>query len=104
MLSNNADAFFTTPMRHTIVLGANVGNQAPMPTPRDPNSSATGKVIIQREGNFLPLNDDTAAPAGVPSQNTILAAAFSPVALGIAAGFLFLTPMGKSIRRKIGLA
>lgn len=102
MLGNNADAFFTTPMKHTIVLGANVGNQAPMPIPRDPNSSATGKVLIQREGNFLPLNDD--APAGVPSQGTILAAAASPIGLGVIAGFLFLTPWGKSLRRKIGLA
>lgn len=101
MLGNNADAFFTTPMRHSIVLGANVGNQTPMPIPRDPNSSATGKVIVQREGNFLPLSD---APAAVPSQNTILAAAASPIGIGLIAGFFFLTPMGKSIRRKIGLA
>ncbi len=109
MLGNNADAFFTTPMRHRIVSGGNVGNQSPMPIPRDPNSSATGTVITKAPGDSLPGTNGEVAladePASVPSQGTILAAAFTPMGIGLAVGaFLFLTPMGKSIRRKVGLA
>ena len=109
MLGNNADAFFTTPMRHRIVSGGNVGNQSPMPTPRDPNSSATGNVIIKASGDFLPGVGDPqpialADEASVPSQNKILAAAATPLGIGLIVGFLMLTPMGKSIRRKVGLA
>ena len=103
MLGNHADAFFTTPMRHTVVRGGNVGNQAPMPSPREVNSSATGKIFTEREGNFLPLSDVPASAAAVPAQSTILAAAFSPIGLGILAGVLFLTPLGKGLRRKVGL-
>ena len=108
MLGNNADAFFTTPMRHRIVNGGNVGNQSPMPVPRDLNSSATGKVVTKLAGDFLPGTEGTDMladePAGVPSQNTILAAAFTPVGIGLMAGFLLLTPVGKALRKKIGLA
>ncbi len=77
MLGNNADAFFTTPMRHSVVRGGNVGNQAPMPIPRDPNSSATGVVYTKAGGDFMPgIGDDTtpaAAPTpvvAVPADNT----------------------------------
>lgn len=113
MLGNNADAFFTTPMRHSLVRGGNVGNQAPMPSPRDVNSSATGVVITRASGDFMPgigdpqpialADDAAAAAAAAPSQNTILAALASPIGLGLLAGFLFLTPMGKGVRRSIGL-
>jgi len=109
MLGNNADAFFTTPMRHTLVQGGNVGNQAPMPSPREANSSATGVVVTRASGDFMPGIGDPqivalADEAAVPSQGTILATLASPVGLGLLAGFLFLTPMGKNLRRKIGLA
>lgn len=54
MLSNNADAFFMTPMRTKIWAGGNVGNQTPMPSPREANGTATRAVV--RQGNFVPLN------------------------------------------------
>lgn len=107
MLGNNADAFFTTPMRHTLVRGGNVGNQAPMPSPREANSSATGVVTTHLCGDMLPGLGDAAAPAMEPgaqyNQNAILAALLSPVGLSVIAGVLLLTPIGKGIRRAVGL-
>ena len=119
MLSNNADAFFTTPMRHTVVRGGNVGNQNAMPAPRGVNESATGVVTTRMKGDFMPgLGDGgdlfsslTAAAGSVASKLTPQAPAapapglFSklatPVGLGFVAAFLFLTPPGKALRRKV---
>ena len=112
MLGNNADAFFTTPMRHHVVSGGNVANQSPMPAPRDVNQSATGVVTSRAPGDFLPgLGEGEDAP-NVPavsdpqpssSAGSILAMAGTPVGIAVIAGVLFFTPIGKSLRRKIGL-
>lgn len=120
MLSNNADAFFTTPMRHTVVRGGNVGNQNAMPAPREVNGSATGVVTTRRSGDFMPglgdggdlfsqltsaagsvsqqLSKPAPAPAPAPS---ILAKIATPMGLGLVAAFLFFTPPGKALRRKV---
>jgi hypothetical protein len=63
-------------------------------------------VTTKLTGDFLPgLGDPepVALAAEVPSQGTILAAAATPLGIGLAVGFLFLTPMGKALRRKVGL-
>lgn len=109
MLGNNADAFFTTPMRTKLVNGGNVGNQSPMPAPRDINQSATGVVTTRLTGDFLPgIGDEPVVPAPSnpqPSTNagSMLAMAGTPVGIAVIAGVLFFTPLGKNLRRKIGL-
>lgn len=107
MLGNNADAFFTTPMRHRVVSGGNVGNQNPMPAPRDLNQSATGIVVTRANGDFLPgVGEEApaapAAPAVVSAPVSLMDKMKSPVGLAVLAGLaLMFTPPGKAIRRRI---
>lgn len=105
MLGNNADAFFTTPMRHRVVSGGNVGHQHPMPAPRDLNQSATGVVVTRANGDFLPgVGEEApapAAPAVVSAPVSLVDKMKSPVGLAVLAGLLFFTPPGKAIRRRI---
>lgn len=104
MLGNNADAFFTTPMRHRVVSGGNVGNQSPMPVPRDVNSSATGTVITKLAGDFLPGQGAAVAPNEPVAEPAPAFLTPTVVGVGLAAAFLFLTSTGKSLRKKVGLA
>jgi hypothetical protein len=108
MLGNNADAFFTTPMMHRVTSGGNIANQTPMPAPRDLNQSATGMVTTRSiTTDFLPLGDDDktvlAAEPMPEAPTSLLSKAATPMGLALIAGVLFFTPLGKSIRRKIGL-
>jgi len=112
MLGNNADAFFTTPMRHRVTQGGNVANQNAMPAPRDLNQSATGVVTTRLTGDFLPglgeadtvLADELPAvadPQPYSFPGRMIAAAGTPVGLAVIAGLLFFTPPGKALRRRI---
>jgi hypothetical protein len=74
MLGNNADAFFTTPMRTSIVSGGNAANSLAggMPAPY----------------GALPFGDDAPAPAIVKETTKLLGVGL-PVILGIAAVAFF---------------
>lgn len=74
MLGNNADAFFTTPMRTQIVSGGNAANAMAggMPAPF----------------GVMPFGDTPAAPAApaqIAAQTTKLLGVGLPVILGVAA-------------------
>ena len=71
MLGNNADAFFTTPMRTRIVSGGNAANAlvGGMPAPYGPGG--------------MPFGDD--APAQIAAETTKLFGVGLPVILGFAA-------------------
>jgi hypothetical protein len=75
MLGNNADQFFTTPMRTSVVSGGNAANALAggMPAPYVSGSST-------RE--FLPMGE---APAAIAQETTKLLGVGLPVILGVAA-------------------
>jgi hypothetical protein len=70
MLGNNADQFFTTPMRTSVVSGGNAANALAggMPAPY---------------GASMPFGDD--APAQIVEETTKLFGVGLPVILGVAA-------------------
>lgn len=97
MLGNNADAFFTTPMRTSVRQGGNASFAAGggMPAPYAPGGSATQE--------FLPgVGDD--APTQIAAETKKFLGVGVPVAVGILAlGFLFLTEPGARMRAKLGV-
>jgi hypothetical protein len=77
MLGNNADAFFTTPMRTSVLAGGNAAfaSGGGMPAPYLSGSNT-------RE--FLPMGDDAPA-AQIAQETTKLFGVGLPVILGVAA-------------------
>lgn len=72
MLGNNADAFFTTPMRTSIVSGGNAAN------------ALAGGMPAPYGASCMPFGDD-AAPVQIAQETTKLLGVGLPVILGVAA-------------------
>lgn len=91
MLGNNADQFFTTPMRTSVRSGGNTSF-----------ASGGGMPAPYTAGEFLPgVGEGEAAPM-VAQETKVLGMPITvAVGLGIAA-FLFLTPPGAKLCAKIG--
>lgn len=81
MLGNNADAFFTTPMRTTVITGGNAAHarRNEMPAPFV-SASAT------RQTSFIPLGDETQIVADTKK----FLGVGVPVVLGLAALAFFM--------------
>ena len=125
MLGNNADAFFTKPMRTSIVRGNLLNAQAGMmPAPFDSGSNT--KTVTVKAGSMLPglqgyrprrnnvtqfngVGDDTTPVAAATAATPVVAEAqkFLGMSVGTLAivgslAFLFLTAPGAQLRAKIG--
>lgn len=92
MLGNNADAFFTTPMRTSVVAGGNAANALAggMPAPY---------------GATMPFGADAAPAVQVPTPLTskqLFGLSMPLVIGGGIAAFLFLTTPGAKLRAKLG--
>ncbi len=110
MLGNHADAFFTTPMPTSVTRGNEVAvASGGMPAPRDVNRSATMAPALHQ--HFFLNGEQLAGPAPVAAAPSLVDKAVSfvkdnkvMVLGGLVAAFLFLTPTGRRIRAKVGLA
>jgi hypothetical protein len=104
MLSNNADAFFTTPMPTTITTQAREASAGGgMPSPRPLSQSATATAAVPA---FLPgiggyVNSPAYAGSGVSGIMDTIKSNWMLVAGIAAAGLLFTAP-GKRLRAKMG--
>ncbi len=113
MLGNNADAFFTSPMKTSIVSGNSRNALAGMmPAPYESGASATKTI---KEFSMLPgvggvmlpgVGDEQQDPAqfaGMGAEPTKVLGMTIPVLAGVAAvAFLMFTPPGRRLRAKFG--
>lgn len=123
MLGNNADQFFTTPMKTTVTTqagrAANAGSEMPAPRPLSVSATNTASMLpgmgemdppqagpapvtasmLPGMGECATCNDMLPGMGGL---DTLVQNKMAWVVAGL--GFLFMTKTGKGIRRKIGLA
>lgn len=109
MLGNQADAFFTTPMRTSVVSGNARNAQAGM-MPAPYTGSSSTRTVTVKAGNMMPgvggpmmpsLADDPAAEI-VADTKKFLGMTLPVLAVVSSLAFLFLTAPGAQIRAKIG--
>lgn len=102
MLGNHADAFFTTPMRTSVVSGNQRNALAGMMPAPFSSGSATRQVTV-KAGNMLPgLSADSPAVQIAEDTKKFLGMSLPVLAVVGAAAFLFLTAPGAQLRAKIG--
>lgn len=101
MLGNQADAFFTTPMRTSVVAG-NARNALAGMMPAPFTSASNTRTVTVNAGNMLPgLSADPAAEIAADTKKFL---GMSLPVLAVVGGlaFLFLTAPGAQLRAKIG--
>jgi hypothetical protein len=107
MLGNHADAFFTTPMRTSIVSGnTRAARAGEMPAPFG-GGSATKQITVKSGlpfgGEMLPgVGAEDPAAAIAADTKKFLGMSLPVLGLALGAAFLFLTEPGARIRSKIG--
>jgi hypothetical protein len=123
MLGNNADQFFTTPMKTTVTTqagrAANAGNEMPAPRPLSVSATNTASMLPGMgemdppQGGPAPVTASMLPGMGecatcndmLPGMGGLDTLAQNKALWAVAGlGFLFMTKTGKGIRRKIGLA
>lgn len=103
MLGNNADAFFTTPMKTSVTTQprqAAAKASGEMPAPRPTSQSATTQVV--QKGEFLPGMGDMLPGMGEGIGGGVGGVPWWGLGL-IAGGLLMFTKSGKKVLRSIGV-